>query len=176
VADEIYITDVGIGASLLFISTATLITDSISSSELLNILASMFLADSSEALEKLLVVIKFPEIPKIVFPLHKRLFYENEIISYVGGTEQRILKINEEKYKIGLNYSTLTEDDKNIIDVLFNDTVRGKEKTILWIDPKTKERHYVRFEEDDLNREYFEYKLHKLNKIDLVEVGIEKEI
>jgi len=169
--------DSGLGSEKILGEFTKLISDTITSSELLSILAKLpTLTDTAESDSKLAVISVFPDVGKLIYPVLKiPKFYDGDIIEYVGGTEQRRLGVALPQYKIILKFASLTESEKDEILISFN-FVQGRKKTLLWIDPVTSDRHYVRFFEDVLNINYFYYQLYNLNEVVLIETDIDWEI
>jgi len=171
------LSDTGVGSEKILGVFTKLISDTITSSELLSILAKLpTLTDTAESDSKLAVISVFPDVGKLIYPVLKTpKFYDGDVIEYVGGTEQRRLGVALPQYKIILKFASLTESEKDEILISFN-FVQGRRKTLLWIDPVTGDRHYVRFFEDVLNINYFYYQLYNLNEVVLIETDIDWEI
>lgn len=112
---------------------------------------------------------QFPEVPNLMFPVIILPSFEVSKISYVNGSEQRILGTDEEKSNIKLRYRLLSQSDRNLIYNFFL-ARKGQTETFYWTDPITSLIHIIRFKEDSLNVEYFAYKLYHLNEVDLIEV------
>jgi len=124
------LSETGSLSSLISVLSSLTITDSITSSELIGGLFRKLIEDTANSSERMLAIVRFPEIPKLIFPLSKKLFFDNDVLSYTGGKEQRVLRLDEEKYKIGLTYSSLTLSDKNKLATFFNDIVEGRKEAI----------------------------------------------
>ena len=179
------ITAIGINAILetltsiesLLIDSEVSLEETSSATDMLSILAKLpTLTDMAESDSKLAVISVFPDVGKLIYPVLKTpKFYDGDIIEYVGGTEQRRLGVALPQYKIILKFASLTESEKDEILISFN-FVQGRKKTLLWIDPVTSDRHYVRFFEDVLNINYFYYQLYNLNEVVLIETDIDWEI
>ena len=110
---------------------------------------------------------QFPEV-NLAFPILTRPIFETLDIPYVNGSEQRLIHTDEPKREIILKLKNATKDDRDLIYNFFL-ARKGRTETFYWIDPTTELIYVIRFKEDNLNIEYFAYKLYHLDEIDLIE-------
>jgi len=147
-----------------------IISDTITGIEALSILAILpLLQDTGESSSRMLIVVVYPEINKLTFPIKKRIEVFNNALVYTDGSEQRRLDIDEPRYKIVVTYASLTKTEKDQIYNFFNSVAEGRRKTFLWKDPKTKDDYFVRFIDDILDVNHFTYDLYELNRVEFIE-------
>ncbi|MCK4248667.1 MAG: hypothetical protein KAX15_02700 [Candidatus Omnitrophica bacterium] len=112
---------------------------------------------------------QYPAIPTLMFPVEMTSLFEVSELSYCAGSEQRILTQDEERRAIKLKYRFLSDTEKDLVYGFFVSR-KGRTETFYWINPINSLAYIVRFAEDVLNIEYFNYKLYHLNVVDLIEV------
>ncbi len=103
-----------------------------------------------------------------MFPIIMIPTFEGETITYVDGSEQRILGVDEAQLRIRLRYRYLNETDRNSIFAFFI-ARKGRTETFYWVNPQNSLPYIVRFEEDMMNVEYFAHKLWHLNEVNFIE-------
>ncbi len=111
----------------------------------------------------------YPSDPNPIYPIGINSEHNNEIITYVDGSEQRISDIAERRVFINLQYSHLNPVQRNTIYNFYN-KMNGAKSSFYWVNPTNSEVHVVRFFNDNTDYNLFLYNLYNLNQVNLIEV------
>lgn len=114
----------------------------------------------------------YPSIAAPQFPLKTKHSWNTSIVKYQGGSEQRISNRDAVIRVYEITYVALSETDKDLL-VDFYNARKGSFESFEWDNPESDESHTtmtVRFQEDELNQDFFMYNLWKFNKVTLIEV------
>ena len=112
----------------------------------------------------------FPTLSrKSIYPVIATFLWNTTIQTYQNGIEQRISNRSNVKRKFEVIWKYLAPADKVLLTDFYN-ARKGAYESFAWGNPEDSTSYTVRFQEDELNREYFTYNLWNFNKITLIEV------
>jgi len=94
--------------------------------------------------------------------------FNTKIVEYGGANEQRIALDSTATYHHKIRYKNLDPTEKDLILNHFI-SMKGSYESFTWTDPNSVNRN-VRFKEDLINIEYFQFNLYHLNEVEFKEV------
>lgn len=110
----------------------------------------------------------YPATPTPDLPVQIGSNFQVEKMTFVDGSEQRVLETDESIKVFKLRYKYLSELNRNTIYNFFI-ARKGSLEPFYWVNPINQDFYIVRFEEDSMELENFQYKLYNLNEVNLKE-------
>ena len=111
----------------------------------------------------------FPASPKPTWVFTESNNFNTHIINYGNKIEQRIAinSLNQKKFK--LRWRSLSAANKNTIQSFFVARL-GAYESFTWVNPLDSASYTVRFMQDSMSTEYFNYLLWEINEVEFLEV------
>lgn len=112
-----------------------------------------------------------PLFPDVIpnYGIKKIPLFNTEIISYGGGTEQRIKRWSTARHRFEITFNIILKEDADTL-YEFYVLMGGSFQSFTWTNPEDGLDYLVRFASDDLTHEAFSYLVYNIGNITLIEV------
>ncbi len=111
----------------------------------------------------------FPADTTPNYGIKKIPMFNTEVISYGGGTEQRIKRWPNARHRFKIQFNIIIKEEADRLYAFYVD-MGGAFQSFEWTNPEDGLTYRLRFEQDSLDHEAFSYLVFNVGELALIEV------